>query len=64
MAEVQRISVREARLKATSNQALLVCAYDDEGKYRKVRVRHVGETGLRPVLGVPGGLVELGGQLH
>ncbi len=28
MAEVERISVQEARRKATSNQALLVCAYN------------------------------------
>jgi len=38
MAEVQRISVQEARRKATSNQALLVCAYDDEAKYSKVNL--------------------------
>ncbi len=39
MAEVQRISVQEARRKATSNQALLVCAYDDEAKYSKINLK-------------------------
>jgi hypothetical protein len=32
MADVERISVQQAHAKA--NQALLVCAYDDEAKYR------------------------------
>ncbi|OLC36238.1 MAG: ArsR family transcriptional regulator [Candidatus Rokubacteria bacterium 13_1_40CM_4_69_5] len=38
MAEVERISVQEARRKATANQALLVCAYEDEAKYSKIRL--------------------------
>ena len=38
MMEVERISVQEARRKATSNQALLVCAYDDDAKYSKVNL--------------------------
>jgi hypothetical protein len=32
MADIERISVKQAREKA--NQALLVCAYDNEAKYR------------------------------
>jgi hypothetical protein len=35
MAEIERISVQEARTKVKANQALLVCAYEDEAKYRK-----------------------------
>ncbi len=38
MAEVERISVQEARRKVTSNQTLLVCAYDDAEKYKKVNL--------------------------
>ena len=36
MAEIERISVEQAHAKA--NQALLVCAYDDEAKYRMVNL--------------------------
>jgi len=32
MADIERISVKQAREKA--HQALLVCAYDNEAKYR------------------------------
>ncbi len=32
MAEVPRIGVEEARRKVEAGEALLVCAYDDEGK--------------------------------
>ena len=34
MADVERISVEDARRKAAANQALLVCAYEDEAKCR------------------------------
>jgi hypothetical protein len=34
MADIERISVQEAHRKATAKQALLVCAYEDEAKYR------------------------------
>jgi hypothetical protein len=34
MADIERISVDEAHRKAKANQALLVCAYEDEAKYR------------------------------
>ncbi len=38
MAEIERISVQEARDKVRSNAALLVCAYPDEEKYKKMRL--------------------------
>ena len=34
MEDIERISVEEAHKKATANQALLVCAYEDEAKCR------------------------------
>ena len=34
MADIERISAQQARTKAKSNQALLVCAYEDEAKCR------------------------------
>ena len=34
MADIERISVQDARRHAQANKALLVCAYDDEAKYR------------------------------
>jgi hypothetical protein len=34
MADIERISVEEARKKTKANQALLVCAYEDEAKCR------------------------------
>ena len=34
MVDIERISVQEARRKVEASQALLVCAYDDEAKYR------------------------------
>ena len=38
MAEPERISVQEAREKVQSNAALLVCAYDDEQKFSKMKL--------------------------
>jgi hypothetical protein len=38
MADVERISVEEAHGKAKANQALLVCAYEDEAKYRMLNL--------------------------
>ena len=38
MAEPIRISPEEARPKVTSGSALLVCAYEDEEKCRKVHL--------------------------
>jgi hypothetical protein len=34
MADIERISVEEAHKKVKENQALLVCAYEDEAKCR------------------------------
>jgi hypothetical protein len=38
MADVRRISVEQARKDNKANQALLVCAYEDEEKCRKVNL--------------------------
>jgi rhodanese-related sulfurtransferase len=38
MADIERISVQQAHTKAQSNQALLVCAYEDEAKCRKLNL--------------------------
>jgi hypothetical protein len=34
MADIERISAQQAYTKAKSNQALLVCAYEDDAKCR------------------------------
>lgn len=34
MSDIERVSVEEAHARTTGNQALLVCAYPDEAKYR------------------------------
>jgi len=36
--EPKRISAEEARRKLRSGQALLVCAYEDEAKFRKLQL--------------------------
>ncbi len=38
MADIQRISVQQAHTKTKSNQALLVCAYEDEAKCRMLNL--------------------------
>jgi hypothetical protein len=38
MADIERISAQQARTRATSNQALLVCAYEDEAKCRMLNL--------------------------
>jgi hypothetical protein len=38
MADIQRIDAQQAHTKVKSNQALLVCAYDDEAKCRKLNL--------------------------
>jgi len=38
MADIQRISVQQAHAKTKSNQALLVCAYEDEAKCRMLNL--------------------------
>jgi hypothetical protein len=47
MAEIERISVEEARRRTQAGQALLVCAYDDEEKCRKL-----GLEGAIPLSGL------------
>ena len=37
MADIERISVEKAHQR--TNQALLVCAYEDEAKYRRVNLQ-------------------------
>jgi hypothetical protein len=36
--DIPRIAVEDARRKVQANQALLVCAYEDEGKCRMVNL--------------------------
>jgi hypothetical protein len=38
MEQIERISVEEAHKKVTANEALLVCAYEDEAKCRVVNL--------------------------
>ena len=38
MADIERISAQQAHTKTKSNQALLVCAYEDEAKCRAVNL--------------------------
>jgi len=38
MADVERISPEQAHTKAKSNQALLVCAYEDDAKCRRLNL--------------------------
>jgi hypothetical protein len=38
MANIERISVEAAHQDVNANRALLVCAYDDEAKCRKVNL--------------------------
>jgi hypothetical protein len=38
MEPIERISVNDTRRKVTANQALLVCAYEDEAKCRAVNL--------------------------
>jgi hypothetical protein len=38
MADIERISVGDARRKVTAHQALLVCAYEDEAKCRALNL--------------------------
>ena len=38
MADIERISAEEARQKVQAGQALLVCAYEDEDKCRRLNL--------------------------
>ena len=52
MADIDRISVEEAHQKVNANQALLVCAYDDEAKCRMVNLEgSISLTSLRSRMG-------------
>jgi len=39
MADIERVSVGDARRKVDANEALLVCAYADEAKCRMVNLK-------------------------
>jgi hypothetical protein len=39
MEQIERIGVDEAHKKVTANQALLVCAYEDEAKCRMINLQ-------------------------
>ena len=39
MTEPIRIPAEETRKKVTSGEAILVCAYEDEGKFRKMHLQ-------------------------
>jgi hypothetical protein len=45
MAEIQRIDPEEARQHVRSGQALLVCAYEDDAKWERMRLE--GSVPLR-----------------
>jgi hypothetical protein len=38
MANIERISVQQANAKTKANQALLVCAYEDDAKYQRLNL--------------------------
>jgi hypothetical protein len=38
MADIERISAQQAHTKAKSNQALVVCAYEDDAKCRMLNL--------------------------
>jgi hypothetical protein len=38
MSDIERISVQQAHAKTKANQALLVCAYEDEAKCRMLNL--------------------------
>ena len=38
MADIERISAQQTHTKVTANQALLVCAYEDEAKCRMLNL--------------------------
>ena len=48
MEDIERISVEEAHRKVKANQALLVCAYEDEAKCRMLNLEgSVSLTGFQ-----------------
>ena len=38
--DVERVGVEETRCEVAAGRALLVCAYDDDAKYRKLRLEN------------------------
>ena len=38
MANIERISAQQANAKTKANQALLVCAYEDDAKYQRLNL--------------------------
>jgi hypothetical protein len=38
MANIERISAQQAHAKTKANQALLVCAYEDDAKYQRLNL--------------------------
>lgn len=38
MADIERISVEEARRKVQAGDAMLVCGYDEDAKYRPINL--------------------------
>ena len=38
MSDIERVSAETVREKVTSGNALLVCAYDDDGKYGRMNL--------------------------
>ena len=38
MANIERISAQQAHAKTKANQALLVCAYEDDAKYQRLKL--------------------------
>ena len=38
MSDIERVSAEAVREKVTSEKALLVCAYDDDGKYGRMNL--------------------------
>jgi hypothetical protein len=49
MADIERISAQETHTKAKSNQALLVCAYEDEAKCRMLNLEgSISFTNFQP----------------
>lgn len=45
MSDIERVSPERVREKVQSGNALLICAYDDDGKYGKMRLQ--GSIALR-----------------
>lgn len=52
MTDIERISAQQAHTKAKSNQALLVCAYEDDAKCRVLNLEgSISVTGFKSRVG-------------